>query len=56
MSDENLTHFPDFTKSVVIDAPVADVWKTITVPDRMQKWLLDDKVKVTTDLEVGSNC
>ena len=53
MSDENLEHFPDFTKSVIIDAPVAEVWKTITVPVLMQKWLFDDKVKVTVDWQVG---
>lgn len=54
MTNQKVNHFPDYVKSVIIGAPVSKVWQTITVPALIQKWLLDDKVKVTTDWKVGS--
>ncbi|PBQ32791.1 ATPase [Sphingobacteriaceae bacterium] len=54
MIEQNQTLFPDFTKSLSINAPVSKVWQTITLPERIEKWLLDDKVKVTTDWTIGN--
>jgi len=37
MNRTELNEFPDFTKSLLINASIAKVWETITVPNSMEK-------------------
>jgi uncharacterized protein YndB with AHSA1/START domain len=42
----------DIERAIVIDAPVAVVWRTITEPDQIARWFAD---RVELDLRPGGN-
>ncbi|WP_259070424.1 SRPBCC family protein [Mucilaginibacter sp. X4EP1] len=41
-------------KSIRINAPKSEVWKTLTEPDLMKKWMSDSEIEIITTWEVGS--
>ena len=46
--------FPaSMTKTVVINAPTSKVWKVITTPELIQKWISEGGTIVTSDWAVG---
>ncbi|MFT3839046.1 MAG: SRPBCC domain-containing protein [Myxococcaceae bacterium] len=47
---------PDFSRTVVIDAPPERVWRALTDPAELKQWMADPKVgvEVSTTWEVGS--
>jgi uncharacterized protein YndB with AHSA1/START domain len=45
----------EFSKVVSIDAPASFVWRALTTPALMKKWMMPDgELQIITDWEVGS--
>lgn len=41
-------------KTILINADKAKIWKTLTDPRLMEKWMLDDgKIEIVTDWKIG---
>lgn len=41
-------------KSTTVNASPAKVWKALTNPELMKKWMLDDDIDIITNWEIGS--
>ncbi|MFN8382972.1 MAG: SRPBCC domain-containing protein [Anaerolineales bacterium] len=42
-------------KIVYINAPASEVWKALTIPDLMKKWMSETDITILTDWMVGSS-
>ena len=40
-------------KTITIDAPASKVWDTLTSPERMQQWMAETEIDISTDWKVG---
>ncbi|WP_317899865.1 SRPBCC family protein [Aurantibacillus circumpalustris] len=43
-----------YRKKINITAPVSEIWKALTDTEQMQKWMLEEKLKIITNWEIGS--
>lgn len=44
-----------YTKTIKIDAPIADVWEALTVPALMQQWMSEKALQIITDWSIGGS-
>lgn len=44
-----------FTRTVSVNAPAIEVWRALTEPDLIKKWLLDEELEVLADWCVGGS-
>lgn len=42
------------TQTITINAPLAEVWRMLTDTAKMEQWMSDFDLKITTDWQVGS--
>jgi uncharacterized protein YndB with AHSA1/START domain len=53
-SDPSRTSGKLFNKTIQINAPIAQVWDTLTAPELMKKWMSETEIQILTDWKVGS--
>jgi uncharacterized protein YndB with AHSA1/START domain len=54
MTDKETSTNEIFTKTVVIQASAEAIWKALTEPEQMKKWMSEAEMEVTTNWRVGS--
>lgn len=55
MVTSNAVEWQPFSKAITINAPAIYVWKALTEPVWIEKWLLDEELEVIADWRVGGS-
>jgi len=53
MFDQLATH-QIILKSILLNAPLNEVWEALTQPELMKSWMSDSEIEIVTTWEVGS--